>query len=156
MTQLIRDFTSGVLNLVFPPTCVHCGRQGALLCVICLSESTLVSRDVCRKCAEPLTKPGTCTRCVTERSPLDRVYGSYLYETAVGSAVRAFKFDDVRALGSTLSRLFDIEGMSRSTADVVMPIPIHNSRLRSRGDNQSEIFARNSLNFWKSNSRVTC
>jgi len=98
--------------------------------------------NVCRKCAEPLPKPGTCARCVAEASSLDRLYGTYLYESPVGSAVRAFKFDDVRALGPVLDGMFNIAAMSRSAADLVVPIPLHKSRLRSRGYNQSEILAR--------------
>ena len=98
--------------------------------------------NVCRKCAEPLPKPGTCARCVAEASSLDRLYGSYLYESPAGSAVRAFKFDDVRALGPELGGMFNTDVMSRSDADLVVPIPLHKSRLRSRGYNQSEILAR--------------
>jgi ComF family protein len=79
---------------------------------------------------------------VAEASSLDRLYGTYLYESPVGSAVRAFKFDDVRALGPVLDGMFNIAAMSRSAADLVVPIPLHKSRLRSRGYNQSEILAR--------------
>ncbi len=145
MTQLItalRQFTSGALDLVFPHSCVHCGREGELLCHTCVSESTSVSKDVCRKCAEPLPKAGTCARCVAERSGLDRLYGSYLYETPIGTAVRAFKFDDLRALGSVLAGRFNVGGLSRADADLIIPIPMHGSRLRARGYNQSEILGR--------------
>jgi len=131
-----------VLDLVFPPSCVHCGRDGALLCGPCVRDSTAVSKDVCRLCAEPLSKPGTCTRCVIDGSSLDRLYGSFLYETPVGSAVRAFKFDDVRALGGVLAGMFNAESMKRSEADLILPVPMHKSRLRSRGYNQSEILGR--------------
>jgi len=131
-----------VLDLVFPPSCVHCGREGALLCGPCIRDSIAVSKDVCRKCAEPLSKPGTCTRCVIDGSSLDRLYGSFLYESPVGSAVRAFKFDDVRALGGVVAGMFNIESMNRSNADLILPVPMHKNRLRSRGYNQSEILGR--------------
>ena len=129
------------MDLVFPPTCVHCGRDGSLLCSACLVDSPAVSKDVCKKCAEPLAKPGTCTRCVIEGSSLDRLYGSYLYESPMGSAVRAFKFDDVRALGSVLGGMFNTEQMSRAELDIVVPVPMHKSRIRERGYNQSAILA---------------
>jgi predicted amidophosphoribosyltransferase len=79
---------------------------------------------------------------VAEASSLDRLYGSYLYESPVGSAIRAFKFDDVRALEPVLGGMFNIAAMSRSSADLVVPIPLHKSRLRSRDYIQSEILAR--------------
>jgi len=134
-----KEITASAINLVFPPSCVHCGSPGALLCHICVSESSSVQKNVCRKCAEPLAKAGTCARCVSERSSIDRLYASYLYESPVGSAIKALKFDDVRALGGVLARMFDVDAMSRSDADLVVPVPLHKSRLRSRGYNQSEL-----------------
>jgi ComF family protein len=101
-----------------------------------------VQSDECRKCAESLTRAGTCERCVAERSSLDRLYASYMYDCAVGSALKAFKFDDLRALGPLLAELFDFDAMRRSDADLVVPVPLHGSRSRARGYNQSEIFGR--------------
>lgn len=142
MITALREFTSNALDLMFPPSCVHCGRDGALLCSVCLGDSTALLSNVCRKCAEPLPKAGICSRCAAEKSSLDRLYGSYLYESPVGAAVRAFKFDDVRALGGVLGELFNVEAMSRSDVDLVVPLPLHRSRLRSRGYNQSAILGR--------------
>jgi ComF family protein len=79
---------------------------------------------------------------LAESSSIDRLYGSYLYETPVGSAIKAFKFDDVRALGSVLAKMLNVGALSRSDADLVVPVPLHKSRLRSRGYNQSEILPR--------------
>jgi ComF family protein len=79
---------------------------------------------------------------VAERPAFDRLYGSVLYETPVGSAIKALKFDDVRALGGMLAGMFDVEALSRSEAEMVVPVPMHKTRLRSRGFNQSEILGR--------------
>ena len=142
LITVLREFTSSAINLVFPPSCVHCGRERALLCHICVAELTLLLRNVCRLCAEPLSKAGTCGRCVAERPAFDRLYGSVLYETPVGSAIKALKFDDVRALGGMLAGMFNVEALSRSEAEMVVPVPMHKTRLWSRGFNQSEILGR--------------
>jgi competence protein ComFC len=81
-----------------------------------------------------------------EKAPHDRLYVSYLYESPVGEAIRAFKFDDLRALGGRLGGLFDIEGIRRSDADLVVPIPLTKSRMRSRGFNQSQVLAKSLSN----------
>lgn len=142
MIAALRKITTTAINLVFPPSCVHCGREGQLLCHICVSESTAVLQNVCRLCAEPLAKPGMCSRCVAERPWIDRLYGSFLYETLVASAIKALKFDDKRALGTILGGMFNTEVMDRSEADVIDPVPTDSSRLRSRGFNQPGLFAR--------------
>ena len=142
MIATLRGFTSYALNLVFPPSCVNCGREGELLCHNCVAESTAVQSNVCRKCAESLTKAGTCTRCVAERSSLDRLYASYMYDSPIGSAIKTFKFEDIRALGPVLAEVFNIGAMRRSDADLVVPVPLHSSRSRARGYNQSEVLGR--------------
>ena len=38
--------------------------------------------------------------------------------------------------------MFNVDAMARSEADLVLPIPMHRSRLRARGYNQSEIIGR--------------
>lgn len=98
--------------------------------------------SVCRKCAEPLPKAGTCSRCASERSSLDRLYASYMYDSPVGSAIKVFKFEDIRALGPVLAALFNVEAMRRSDVDLVVPVPLHRSRSRARGYNQSELLGR--------------
>ena len=142
MIASFKGSASYALNLIFPSSCVHCGREGELLCHTCIAESTAVPANVCRKCAESLTKAGTCARCIAERSSLDRLYGSYMYDSPVGSAIKAFKFDDIRALGPVLGSLFNTEGLLRSEADLVVPVPLHSSRVRSRDYNQSELLRR--------------
>ena len=60
--------------------------------------------------------------------------GSFLYETPLGSAVRALWFDDVRALGNVLANMFNIESMKRSETDLILLML--KSRLRSSGSNR--------------------
>jgi predicted amidophosphoribosyltransferase len=70
------------------------------------------------------------------------LYGSFLYETPVGTSIKSLKFDDERALGTILGGMFNTEAMDRSEADVIVLVPMHSSRLRSWGFNQSGLFAR--------------
>lgn len=141
MISTMKGLASGAVDLLFPSSCVHCGRDGELICTACVSDSTKLGKNVCRKCAESLASPGTCARCLSESPTLDRLYGSFLYDSPVGTAIRTLKFDDVRALSGTLAELFDIEALNRVSFDVIVPIPLHKSKLRSRGFNQSELIA---------------
>ncbi|MDA1278806.1 MAG: ComF family protein [Chloroflexi bacterium] len=78
---------------------------------------------------------------MAERTGLDRLYASFLYESPVGSAIKAFKFDDIRAPGPVVAKMINVDAMRRAEADVVVPVPLHGSRLRARGFNQAEILA---------------
>ena len=131
-----------LVELVFPSSCVSCGREGALLCHICLAESSLVADTACRICAEPMTASGTCSKCRVEPKYIDRLYGYYQYDSPVGEAIRAFKFDDIRALEPVFSELLDVERLKRVAPDLVLPVPLSRSRIKQRGFNQSEVFSR--------------
>jgi ComF family protein len=65
------------------------------------------------------------------------------YEGLLREIIHAFKYDGRRSVGAGLSRI-----MGRQAADLldgaqfVVPVPLHRSRQRERGFNQSEILAR--------------
>ena len=67
--------------------------------------------------------------------------GSYLYESPTRPAVLAFKLDDVRAFGSVLCGMFNTEPMISAEPDIAVTVPMHKSRVRERGYNQSAILA---------------
>ena len=142
MISMVKELASGAADLLFPSSCVHCGRDSELICQACVEDSTRLGKNVCSKCAEPLRKAGTCARCVSEAPPLDLLYGSFLYDSPIGTAIRALRFEDVRALSGVLAEMFDAIALEKIDIDLVVPVPLHKSKLRSRGFNQSELVAR--------------
>jgi ComF family protein len=61
----------------------------------------------------------------------------------LGEAVRALKYDGARALGPLLgSRLAPlIDEMTSGQVDLILPVPLHPTRQRERGYNQSALLA---------------
>ncbi|MFN2443030.1 MAG: ComF family protein [Thermoanaerobaculia bacterium] len=86
-----------------------------------------------------------CLECLARpEDPLDliRAWGSYA--GALESAIHALKYQGHHFLGGPLAELlFEAWCLDFSSgADLVVPVPLHPSRLRRRGYNQAELLSR--------------
>lgn len=148
-------------NLVFPQFCKQCRRrllteENGFFCPECWEKSPRVERPFCIVCGRPHRGAvgfGTqsnfpCAGCRSQdpkRRPFRRIYGAGRYAEAVEEAVKLFKFYDrprlARPLGE-LMREFAVEEMDPDAYDLIIPVPLHATRLRHRGYNQAELLAR--------------
>jgi len=132
-----------VLNLLFPPRCVCCGEWGTWLCDDCVS--LIPSRNVqsCRRCGAALPAPGLCVPCQQTRSYLTSANWVSSHEAPLRRAVHALKYDSVRVLAGPLGQIMAQYWSRRSCGvAVVVPVPLHVSRVRRRGYNQAALLAR--------------
>lgn len=75
--------------------------------------------------------------------PIDGIRSLFPYDGAIRQAILQFKYENVRALAAPLARLmWEYQQTQRLPADVLMPVPLHPRRLRSRGYNQSGLLAK--------------
>ncbi|MBF6588988.1 MAG: ComF family protein [Ktedonobacterales bacterium] len=155
-----------LLDLLFPPRCVGCGATGAILCAMCQATMRPLEPPLCARCgrslAPPLSAPSstsspttalpaiatatlTCAFCAGGGfpPPLDGIRIAAHYNGATRMAVHALKYSRQRRLALPLGDLL-AEAYRRMElrADVVVPVPLHRSRERERGYNQSLLLAR--------------
>lgn len=141
MTLLLRLAGRG-LDLLFPPECAVCSREGSFLCDGCEPRLPRLSPPYCRTCAEPDAAP-TCSWCRADPPAYERIRAPYRYTGPVRDMVHDLKYANIRALTPTLGGLLaDYLGSLRFEADVISPVPLHPKRERSRGYNQSHLLAR--------------
>ncbi|HEX4871782.1 MAG TPA: ComF family protein [Nevskiaceae bacterium] len=120
-----------------PPHCLLCGlpsREGH--CPACRA-SLPWNRPACPGCAQPVGSGGLCPRCQRRRPPFEAAWVPLRLASPVREAVHALKYhgrlDQAEALAGTLVSAFD--GQPRP--DLLIPVPLHAGRLRSRGYNQA-------------------
>lgn len=122
--------------------------------------------SVCAICGE---RPGSyrlvnehnlacCPACYQDESAFAKAaaYGSY--DGALRDLIHLLKYDHVRPAANVLGRMLAevVDGLAGSFGDqvpVMVPVPLHSSKLRQRGFNQSELIARMALRL-KSNGLV--
>ena len=139
---MLRQLASRGLDLLFPPECAVCSREGSFLCADCEPRLPRLSPPYCRMCAEPDAAP-TCSWCRADAPAYERIRAPYRYTGPMRDMVHDLKYGNIRALAPTLGGLLtDYLGSLRFEADVISPVPLHPKRERSRGYNQSHLLAR--------------
>jgi competence protein ComFC len=134
-------------DLIFPPTCLHCGLQGAWLCSGCLSTLQYRPNQDCLACGKPNEDASLCWIC-HENAHLKYCWSVYGYrQKPVVSLVKKIKYEFVSQAGNVAGGLLIdfikekkiYEKIARDV--VVIPVPLHRQRLCWRGFNQSELMA---------------
>jgi ComF family protein len=136
MLKMIEDIT----NLVFPKICPGCNRpllkEEESICLHCLSNLperlTLNNEELRQR--------------FYGRLNLEEAYAFLLFKRKglTQNLLHSLKYSGNQSLGLVLGQLFGNKCKSLSffsTIDVVVPIPLHQSKLRFRGFNQSELIA---------------
>lgn len=131
---------------LYPPVCLVCGGPGRRprdLCGGCRRDLP-VNAPACPSCAAPVPVPRTCGRCLRRAPAFDAAWAAFRYEAPVSRLIQALKFHGSLAAGRVLGELM-AEELTRSDAvrpDVLVPVPLHPARQRSRGYNQALELAR--------------
>ncbi len=132
-----------VADFVFPQTCLNCRTEGSLLCARCLAHAERIGVEACPRCALPLESGRHCRKCAQSPPRLSGLRAVFKMEGAIREAVHALKYNDLRAMAPALgSEMANELTAKRSEIDVVVPVPLHPRRMRSRGYNQAEMLAR--------------
>jgi ComF family protein len=136
------------LDFLFPKRCIRCKTFGSYLCSNCFTGITFTDSMVCTVCQKQAMGGLTHPVCKT-RYAIDGVFPSLVYKGVVKKLVYVFKYPPyLTDLQSTLIDLF-YEGIIQkeqfvsllSDPAVFIPIPLHASKLRKRGYNQSALLA---------------
>jgi ComF family protein len=115
-------------NLLFPPQCVACGTGGHWLCPACIDQILFF---------EP-----PWPQILEEVWPLQDVRVAAHLWGPLRKAIHSFKYEGLRALAGILGEvLYDCWDAEPWPVDVIVPVPLHPSRLRERGYNQSTLLA---------------
>jgi len=140
---------------VLPPRCVLCGRPGQPpafdLCADCEAELPVVP-DPCRRCGQPRSvetsdTTGRCARCRAFDLPYSCCTAPWAYEFPVTQLVQTLKYEgalaNARVFGTRMAmQALREPGDPSWAAALVVPMPLHPSRLVERGFNQAHEIAR--------------
>jgi len=141
----VYDWLKNVLIGLAAPCCVLCRSpvRGALeLCLPCRGDLPWLT-DGCPVCALPGVGGRTCGRCLRHPPPYDSATAAFHYEGDIARLVRRFKFHHDLPAGRLLSDLLATRVPGHvAGGTVLVPMPLHRSRLRERGFNQAVEIAR--------------
>jgi len=141
--------TSRLLRLIYPPRCVLCNRPGLDdmdLCELC-HQKLPWNKTACISCALPLpvgiSGPVKCGQCLQKLPLYESSFSLFRYEESVVKLIQGFKFSEKLCHGRLLSQLLVANlPVQESAPQCLLPVPLHDKRMRQRGFNQSIELAR--------------
>ncbi len=113
-----------------------------MVCESCLGNARRLTQPFCLICAQP-GADGHCRLCQESPPAFDGVRAPYLYDGVIRDAVIALKYRGLRAAVPELGRLLaEHHASGRVPGEIIVPVPLHPRRLRTRGYNQAELLAK--------------
>lgn len=130
-----------IVSLYAPHACAGCGREGALLCMTCITM--LPEPESCCYLCRASTRHGrTCRQCRSETC-LVSVNSATRYAGAAKGLIWSLKFDRAQAAADIAGRLLAVRYGRQLDGDVlVVPVPTASKRIRKRGYDQAVLIAR--------------
>lgn len=142
---VMKEVARGALDLFFPPLCISCREQVSepgSLCATCWSAIQFLDGPACATCGLPfeLETIGEtlCAACHAAPPAFDKARAVMRYDDASKGPILAFKHGDRLDLVPGFARWLERGGRDvLSEASVIVPVPLHPTRLWSRRYNQS-------------------
>lgn len=144
MNNALQKTCEFFLELIFPKTCVNCGRFGSFVCIECLSKVKPVKTQVCPKCGKISDLGKWCLNC-KGKSNLTGVIVSANYRCGpTKEMIHYLKYNSVKELVQPLADLLIDQLIDENLPAkvVVASVPLHKKRYLERGYNQSELIAK--------------
>ena len=130
------------LNLLFPQWCVGCGKEGDFICSPCRRSLPRIMPPLCPRCGRPQSSGILCPGCVSWQAEIDGIRSPFRFDGVMRQAIYQLKYRNLRALAVPLAKLLqDYLTTSHVPGEALVPVPLHQKRLRQRGYNQSCLLA---------------
>lgn len=113
-----------------------------MLCRGCFEALPRISDPICGRCGRPTVfETPVCEECKSLDFEFESARAPLRYEGVGEEIVHALKY---RGYTRLVKRLISplMQPLAEGRFDAVVPVPLHRSRLRSRGFNQAELIAR--------------
>jgi competence protein ComFC len=124
-----------ILDFVLPPICLNCDNL--------LNDEELY---LCKKCSDSIEKINNDSKLVFNRlnsnGLVSNAYSLFMFKegTPVQTLIHSFKYGQMRKIGKYYGNMLgeDVLKNEKLNADYIVPVPLHISKKRERGYNQSD------------------
>ncbi len=147
-------YSRQLLRFLVPADCTACGAPlGSdpipLFCLDCWKTIAPLPTPRCARCDQPFASAASttyshghvCQTCRTRPPSYTRAWTLYPYLPPLQDAICLFKYRGKVALASSLAQLLIHRLPPIPSLDLIMPVPLHGQRLRTREFNQALLLA---------------
>ena len=140
-----------ILDLLFPRCCPICGQivtpSKALICPSCVKKLSWVRGPVCKSCGKEIINETMeyCPDCAAHPRSFSHGMALLNYNEISAPSLARIKYHNRREYldfyAKAVYRRY-VGNIARLSPDIIIPVPIHKSRLKKRGFNQTEEFGK--------------
>lgn len=146
-----------ITKYLFPNRCLKCSKtieDKSSICYQCFDKIDFITYPNCKSCGRPFEFDNgvntICPTCIKDKRPVIKYNRScFEYSNIAKSMIFAFKFYDKTNLAKIFAKwmvkagedFFKDNKRNIKTPDVIVPVPLHWTRLITRKYNQSALLA---------------
>ena len=143
---LVRTCARSALDFALPPRCAGCGTivpDVHSFCAECWMQVEFIGDGGCDCCGLPLqaTEQSTCARCLAKPPRIARSRSAVAYDDLSRSLAVRLKYGRKVAIARTMAH-YMASLVKPERESILVPVPLHRTRLWTRGFNQSALVAR--------------
>lgn len=110
------------------------------VCASCLNDLPWHAKTSCPQCG--LASNGSiCGSCISSPPDFDATHAVFEYGFPIDAMIQRYKYDNMQSLSQTFGQFLS-EKTAHETIDLIIPMPMHPTRLKQRGFNQALEIAR--------------
>ncbi|MBR1648370.1 MAG: ComF family protein [Alphaproteobacteria bacterium] len=138
-----------LLDFIFPRRCLKCSKildTTGYLCDDCAQNINFITPPYCERCGAPLYGDliKKCPDCLKKKRRFYRLARSaMIYDESSKGLITSFKFKDKTENAKLLAVMLKVAGKDifNSDVDLIIPVPLHYTRLIKRRYNQAAVLA---------------
>jgi ComF family protein len=150
VTQFAKIFGRAVIDIIVPPKCLSCRApvtQGSSLCISCWQNLQFLETPVCDVMGTPFAYDqgagALSAAALADPPPWDKARAAIVFDQHSKSLIHALKYKDHHEAALMMVRMMARVGRELlAEADLILPVPLHPTRLWKRRFNQAALLAK--------------
>lgn len=140
-----------LLDMIYPKRCPVCGgiaaEKSAGICPECANKLTFVKEPYCLKCGKPIEDESEeyCSDCKKKKHFYKEGRAVLVYDEYSSKSIYGFKYNGRREYARYYGKII-VSALSDKikswNPDVIIPVPVHSSKMKERGYNQAALIAK--------------
>jgi ComF family protein len=150
LTQFAKAIGRSFVDIIVPPKCLSCRTpvtQGSSLCISCWQDLQFLESPVCDVMGTPFAydqgEGALSAAALADPPPWDKARAAIVFDQNSKNLIHALKYKDHHEVALMMVRMMARAGRALlAEADLIVPVPLHHSRLWKRRFNQAALLAK--------------
>ena len=122
------------------------------MCHLCWNKVNFITGTTCYTCGRPILytlETRYCSaQCIARNSTVQKVFVGCFYDNTIAKVIHDFKYQDQTHYITILAKIVShIVKRIDNPIDIIVPVPMHKSKLRKKGYNHAALLAKKASKF---------